>query len=195
MAAYPYMVQTAFNVLQTIFDEWHVAPYRWMRERDLQAEIGGRLNTIFSMQGLGTVKGNYKWVAPGFEPEQEWNRVSYEPYVGYEYEPGKRTHCHPDIVIWKDREGSEPIPEGQLWPILWACELKYGSPDDGSGDIKKLTTLIEQEYVQFGCCVKVQFVTSPAPVGYKWVYTSLGRQLWSADVWMPRQEGGPDASS
>ena len=107
-----------------------------MKERDIQAEIGGHLIQIFMLQGLGTVTGTHKWVASGFNEKQSWSRVSYEPYVYYEYEKGKSSYCHPDIVIWDDLKPGETPLKDQLWPILWVCELKYGSPDDGSYNVK-----------------------------------------------------------
>ncbi len=186
MAAYPYMVQTALYVLEDVFKLWHKEPYRWMKERDLQAEIGGRLNQIFSLQGLGTVEGKLKWVASGFKADQSWSRVSYEPYVYYEYEKGKFSYCHPDIVIWDYLETGESPPEHQLWPILWACELKYGSPNDGSDDIKKLKKLIQQKKIKFGCAVRVHFTKGRKGIGIKWSDAGHGRHLWVCDVSMPK---------
>jgi hypothetical protein len=185
MAAYPYMVQTALNVLISIFEQWHKEPYRWIKERDLQSEIGSRLNQIFALQGLGTIKGDYKWADSGFDREQSWSRVSYEPYVNYEYEEGKSARCHPDIVIWDDLKEGEDPPGGQLWPILWACELKYRSADDGSTDVAKLENLIKQHKIKFGCSVRVHFVKDPDGVGVKWTGTDHGRHLWACDVAMP----------
>jgi hypothetical protein len=187
MASYPYMVQTAWYVLDHVFKEWQKQPYRWMRERDLQAEIGGRLNQIFFLQGFGSVEGEYKWAAPGFSTHQIWSRVSYEPYIYYEYEEGKSTYCYPDIVIWKDSDTKELPPEGQLWPILWACELKYGSPDDGSDDTKKLVRLIQQQKIDFGCSVRVHFVRNEE-VGINWNHAESGRNLWVCDVTMPQEK-------
>ena len=190
MASYPYMVKTAWNVLETVVAQWHNEPYRWMRERDLQAEIGGRLNQIFSLQGLGTVTGEHKWVTPGFDRRQSWSRVSYEPYIYYEYEPGSSSNCHPDIVIWDDLGEGEVIPDAQLWPILWACELKYGSPSDGSDDVEKLRKLINQKKIQYGCSVRVKYVKDHGGVGLKWrtAGTELGQYLWVCDVSMPVSE-------
>ncbi len=105
----PYMVETAWKVLSAVFAQWYREPYRWTYEADLQAEIGGRLNQVFSFQGLGTVEGDYKWAASGFDREQTWSRVSYGTYVGYEYEPGNNAYYRPDIVIW-DQKGE--IPDG-----------------------------------------------------------------------------------
>ena len=185
MAAYPFMVQTALNVLTGVFEQWHEEPYRWMKERDLQSEIGGRLNQIFTLQGLGSIRGNYKWAAPGFGKEQTWSRVSYEPYVYYEYEEGKSSYCYPDIVIWDDLEKGQTPQEGQLWPILWACELKYGSLDDGSADVNKLKCLLKQEKIKFGCSVRIHYAKDPSGVGVKWSGTEHGRHLWICDIKVP----------
>jgi hypothetical protein len=51
--------------------------------------------------------------------------------------------------------------------------------------MRKLAALIEQRRVEFGCAVRVQFVTSPTSVGFKWQETPYRRNLWSVDVWMP----------
>ena len=185
MAAYPYMVQTASNVLTAIFKEWQQWPYRWIKERDLLAEIGGRLNSIFSQQGLGEIASDYKWVAPGFDSQQTWSRVSFEPYVQYEYEERKSSYLFPDIVIWDDLEPETVIPQGQLWPILWACELKYGSRDDGSSDVEKLNKLLEQGRIKFGCAVRVHFEPAPSGIGVAWSGNDKGRHLWICDVRMP----------
>jgi len=188
MATYPFMVQTAYNVLSSVFEQWHKQPYRWMKERDLQSEIGGRLMQIFTLQGLGDIQGIHKWKAPGFDDKQVWSRISYEPYVAYEYDNGKTSYCYPDIVIWDSREKNDVIPDGQLWPILWACELKYGSSDDGNYDVKKLTSLIDQGKIKFGCSVRVHFVKDPSGVGIKWKTSTHGHYLWECDVRMPEGE-------
>lgn len=190
MATYPYMVQAAWNVLHAVFDQWYREPYRWTYETDLQAEIGGRLNQVFSLQGLGTVEGDYKWAAPGFDRKQQWSRVSYGTYISCEYEPGKSSHYHPDLVIWDELGQDGEIPDGQLWPVLWACELKYDSPDDGSSDVEKLCQLIDQKKITYGCSVQVQHSKDPAGVGgEKWSYPDdkhkRGLFLQVCDVTMP----------
>lgn len=186
------MVQAAYNVLDEVFEQWQKEPYRWMYEADLQAEIGGRLNQIFTLQGLGNITGEYKW-ALGKDKEKKhiWNRVSYRPYVYYEYEKGKESYCFPDIVIWADKG---KIPKNQLWPILWACELKYGSSDDGSDDVVKLNKLITQGLIKFGCSVRIHYTTSSTSKAVNWRNIKKdddgnpidGRYLWICDVNKPK---------
>jgi len=188
MASYPFMVQTAYNVLNDVFKQWHNEPYRWNKEVDLQAEIGGRLNQIFMLQGLGTIKGQHKWVASGFDEKQSWSRVSFEPYVTYEYEKDKTSYIFPDIVIWKDLKSGENVPDGQLWSILWACELKYGSSDPGRDDVDKLKLLIEQNKIDFGCSIRVHFINTPSGIGIKWSGAGKGHHLWICDVSMPTNQ-------
>ncbi len=177
------MVQTAWNVLEDVLKLWQKEPYRWMKERDLQAEIGGRLNQIFALQGLDVVVGKYKWAVQGFD-NQSWSRVAYEPYVGYEYEKGKYSYCYPDIVIWDYLEPGEKVPENQLWPILWACELKYGSSDDGSGDVEKLKKLLKQQLIKFGCAIRVHF-KKKLGIGIEWNKVEDRRHLWICEVSAP----------
>ena len=188
MATYPYMVQAAYNILAAVFEQWQREPYRWMRERDIQAEIGGRLTQIFTLQGLGSIKGDYGWTASGFNREQIWSRVSYEPYVSYEYK-GEASWCYPDIVIWDDISPNDPSPkyeEGESWPILWACELKYGSGDDGKWDIEKLGLLLDQGKIKFGCVVRIHFIHTPKGIGVEWDNTRHGRHLWICDASVPQ---------
>jgi len=179
------MVQTASNVLTEVFKQWHKEPYRWMKERDIQAEFGGRLTQIFELQGLGIITGDHKWVAPGFSKRQSWSRVSYEPYVYYEYEPGESSYCYPDIVIWDDLKPGEIIPEHQLWPILWACELKYGSSNEGAWDVEKLHLLIDQQKIKFGCAIRMHYSEADCGDEIIWKDTPNNRYLWSCDVNVP----------
>jgi len=190
MASYPYMVQTANNVLAAVIKQWQSEPYRWMREHDIQAEIGGRLSQVFMLQGLGSVEGEYGWVAPGIKSEeklQSWSRVSYEPYVPYLYE-GKKTPCYPDIVIWNDLPPNTATPnykKGEPWPILWACEIKYGSGDDGKWDVEKLTLLLDQKRIEFGCALRINYILDPKGIGVKWDPSPHGQHLWICDVSFP----------
>jgi hypothetical protein len=101
------------------------------------------------------------------------------------WHPTLRSHCHPDVVIWKDLNTDEKPPENQIWPILWACELKYCSPDNGAGDVKKLINLILQGRIEFGCSIRVHFARDPHGIGINWQGTEHGRQLWICDVSMP----------
>ena len=190
MAAYPYMVQSALNVLYAVFDQWQREPYRWIQERDIQAEIGGRLNQIFTLQGIGSVKGVYGWVSPGFDKEQTWSRVSFEPYVAFVHK-GEQYRVRPDIVIWDDLKSNECPPkydEGEFWPILWACEIKYGSGDDGSWDVVKLSMLLDYKKIKFGCAIRIHFVRDPKGVGINWGSNKHGIHLCICDISVPKKK-------
>jgi hypothetical protein len=170
-------------------EQWQGKPFLWARERDLQAEIGGRLTQVFSLQGLGTITGPYGHGLKGYVKEQTWSRVAFEPYVPYVYK-GKTERCHPDIVIWDDLNGREApnYSAGETWPIVWACELKYGSRDNGEWDLEKLRLLIDQKRIRYGCCVNVEFSRAVTGDGITWEQTDMGRFLWLCQVRSPPLE-------
>ena len=77
-----------------------------------------------------------------------------------------------------------------MWPILWACELKYDSQYDGSDDVQKLCQLIDQKKIRYGCSVRVRHTRDPDRVGgEKWSYPAgehnRGVFLQVCDVTMP----------
>ncbi len=190
MASYPYMVQAAHNVIRAVIGEWHRQPFLWSRERDIQAEIGSRLSTIFSLQGLGTVSGDYGPIPTGWKPNQTWSRVAYEPYVRLVVD-GRKSYCHPDIVIWHDSESTSRKPDyenGVGWPILWACEIKYGSGDDGTYDERKLGLMVDQGTVDYACAVRVHFVQSPTAQSVNWNTNGRGHRFWTCDIYAPKSE-------
>ena len=189
MAAYPFMIQTAWNVLRPVLDQWQNEPFRWARERGLQAEIGGRLNQVFSLQGLGTVTGSYGHLLPEYpEDIQSWARVAYEPRVPYKFNEGKY-NCFPDIVIWDDFDGIPDYLNDEIWPIAWACELKYGSNNYGEWDMEKLRLLIDQKKVTYGCSVNVQFSRTAKGIGVAWkTHEEFGHKLWQCLVQSPPLE-------
>ena len=191
MSAYPYLVQTAYNVINAVLAEWQEQPYRWLKERDLQAEISGRLSQIFNLQGKGTLQGKHRWI----ESEQTWSRVSCEPYVGYVYY-SKRSRCYPDIVIWKDIDSKkQPTDETSTgWPILWACELKYGSSNKGEWDREKLRLLLEQDKIEYGCSINIHFEKSSTSITLSWekelVKGKQPNRLWVCDITLPKTSSG-----
>lgn len=194
MASYPYLVQTAWWTLRGVLEQWQQEPFRWARERDLQAEIGGRLNQVFSLLGLGTITGPYGHGLPEYPDVQKWARVAFEPYVPY-FSNSQKARCHPDIVIWDDLNGRK-VPNyenGEIWPIAWACELKYGSRDKGGRDLTKLHLLIEQQQIRHGCLVNVEFPRAADGSGITWEKTDKGRFLWLCQVRSPPLE--PTAAS
>ena len=150
---------TAKNVITAVMKQWQKEPFRWSRELDIQAEIGGRLSRVLELQGFGSVHGSYGHGRPDFPDHQTWARVAYESYVPYTDVMGKLHRCHPDIVVWDDLTGDiEPdYPKGEVWPIAWACEIKYGSSDSGDRDKQKLAVLLAQGRIRRGCFLEVHF--------------------------------------
>jgi len=186
MSAYPFLVQTAWNTLGELLRQWQDAPFRWSTEIDIQAELGGRISQVLSLQGLGTVKGSYGHGLPTFSEQQIWNRVGYEPTVHYE-ENGNRHFCRPDVVIWDDPlSDSNEADGGSKWPIAWACELKYGSRDSGEWDTDKLRRLLELNRINFGCSINIHYRQSSSGVTVDWRQTGRGTKLWVCDVWAPQ---------
>jgi hypothetical protein len=186
MAAYPFLVQSAWHVLQAICIEWQKDPFRWINERSIQAEIGGRLNQIFSLQGFGKIEGQYKWASPGFPKEnRSWDRVSYEPPV---YFLDETNPCYPDIVIWDNDDQDQDSQKEQLWSILWACEIKYGAKVEGKADFRKLTRLLDQGVIKYGCSFNVHHSFDPTDIAVKWSNNQKGHHLWVCDVRMPQNQ-------
>lgn len=70
----------AWWTLRAVLNQWQREPFRWARERDIQAELGGRLNQVFSLQGLGTITGSYGHGLSDYDDQQTWARVSFKPY-------------------------------------------------------------------------------------------------------------------
>lgn len=186
MASYPYLVQAAWYTLSAVLADWQKQPFRWERERDLQAEIGGRLNQVLSLQGLGSVTGPYGHGLADFPEEQTWARVAYEPCVAYDDpETNKPSWCYPDIVLW-DNVNSAPNNEARrVWPIAWACEIKYRSADAGEWDRRKLQLLRSQGRITFGCTVDVQLSRTTSGVGVEWNKIADGHFLWHCRVKAP----------
>ena len=150
--SYPYLVNSAWYVVENLIQDWQKQPYRWDKEIDIHTELAGRLSNLCELVGRGVVEGTYKDVIPGFEP-QLWSRVACEPYVSYMYE-NKLCRCHPDIVIWDDLANPESPPEEANWPILWACEIKYTNKEPGDWDLEKLQYLVRQNHIKHGCWLR-----------------------------------------
>ena len=188
MASYPYLVQTAWYVIEAFIADWQREPYLWAREIDAQAEIASRLMNIYKLVGSDTLLGNYKGAPEGFEHNQRWSRVTCEPYVYYTYSDGKQYRCHPDIIVWDEINDPNSPPdqcEGKNWPILWACEIKYDVADPDTWDIKKLRYLIQQDHIKFGCWLKFKRMHATTGNGIKWDKDQAGARLWECNVSLP----------
>jgi hypothetical protein len=158
MAAYPALVQTAWDIVETFLKQWTREPYRWNNEIDAQVAIAGRLTAACDLIGRGTLLGGYQNLLP--PRPQVWSRVSCEPKVYYKNADDERRHCFPDIVIWDDIPDPEHPPDADghgFWPILWACEIKYiQSEDAGVWDLEKMQYLVKQERARYGCWVHMR---------------------------------------
>lgn len=189
MAAYPYLVQMAWGVVEKFVKDWQAQPYRWDQEIDVQAEISSRLSTAYGIIGKDTVEGNYKGAVPGFEHDQTWNRVCCEQKVNYEDENGKRHHCFPDIIVWDDIDDPDSPPDN--WPVLWACEIKVNfggekGPDQVSWDIEKLTYLVERGIVQYACWLNLLRERDKSGDGVSWRKTiKKDKRLWECTARLP----------
>lgn len=189
MATYPFLVQTAWNTLGELLRQWQREPFLWAREIHIQAELGGRLSQVLSLQGMGTLTGSYGHGLRHFDERQTWSRVGYQPNIPYRY-GDKLLRCHPDVVIWDDVDelGKPPSPDyasGHTWPIAWACELKYGSADSGEWDAEKLKLLLADGRIKFGCAVNVHFSPSADGIHIEWERTSPNSRLWICNVRTP----------
>ena len=157
-------------------------PYLWNKEIDVQVELAGRLSSVLKMLGRGTMEAHYEYGPEKFYNQQVWARVTCEPSVLTEYE-GKRTVYYPDIVIWDEVDPKDP-PDSHdddgVFPILWACELKYRSGNAIHGDIDKLKGLIEEGTVKFGCILSLEQVHGTTESGAVW--TDTDSRLWTCEA-------------
>jgi len=190
MSYYPYLVQTGWNVVERFLLDWQRQPYRWEHEIDVNAEIFSRLSTIYRLIGKDTIVGNYPNAVLGFEHKQEWSRAACQPCVSYTYSDKSKCHCYPDIVIWDDIEdpNSPPDLHGDNWPILWACEIKYGQQTPSDWDLKKLRYLISQKHIKYGCWLKMSLVRADYGSGLEWDRDQEEAKLWICEARLPSQK-------
>lgn len=182
---YPLLVNVAWRATEQLVVEWQAKPYKWEREADLQAELVGRLRQVFGILGDQEILGNYGDALPGYEKRQWWSRVAAEPHVPLKVH-GQMRRCHPDVVIWDDIPESNSPPEE--WPILWACEIKYGFHTPSSGDMDKLQMLIEQEKARFGCWLDVRFARPKGHESLTWHRSDLDARLWRCVAYIPQTQ-------
>ena len=134
MANYPYLVNIAWNTVDTFIEEWQHEPYRWDTEKDIQVELASRLSSVYKIIGYGTLMGNYPNAILGFESSQKGNRVGCEHTISYTYE-NKPKNCYPDIIVWDDIDNPNSPPAD--WPILWVCEIKHNRKKEDDWDEKR----------------------------------------------------------
>ena len=188
MSSYPYMVQTAWDAVHSMIEQWQHNPYQWSKERDVQVELASRLKKVYELTGYSSILGNYPKAIRGFENNQLWARVSCEPSISYIYKDGKKYKCYPDVVIWDDikNPNSPPDSEGDKnWPILWACEIKYDTSTNSSWDLEKMSYLVDQKIVKFGCWLKIESRRTKKGDGINWENKKSGARLWVCQVNLP----------
>lgn len=191
MAHYPHIVQTAWHVIEQLVIDWTKNPHYWEREVDLQSELKSRLSTIFSLTGFGEVISQEKSAVPssGFLTYR-YSRVACEPSINYKYTDGKEYRVMPDIVVWD--ELPEPLNEPDVWPILWACEIKYKSYSSSDWDIEKLGYLLDQNRIGFGCWLVFRIDDTLDKPSVVWEKKNHGTRLWICTVLAPSTSGTLD---
>ena len=190
MAGYPYLVQTAWYVIEQFIDDWQREPYRWYQEIDIQTEISNRLKQIYQLIGEDSIlmKSHYK--VQGLTDIQKFSRVTCQTYVSYTDSDGKDFSCVPDIIVWDEVDDLEKYPEGisSSWPILWACEIKYSGVKHGDWDQEKLRYLVEQSRAKFGCWLQFYLERSNYGDGIKWKKAGKDPKIWIGEIRLPAEE-------
>ena len=94
---YPFLVDVAWGIVETLVTDWQETPYMWANEADLHVELASRLQRTYTALGWGEIQGRYDdWME---DVENTYSaRVSSAPTIHYDYE-GERSHCKPDIVV------------------------------------------------------------------------------------------------
>jgi hypothetical protein len=186
--AYDKLTQIAWNVLDQFLLDWQAEPFRWDRERDVQVEIASRLSQVYRLIGEHTLLGRY----PGFKiaQAQRWSRVSCEPKILYTFSDGKQYRCHPDIVIWDGIKDADAPPDAngdRNWPMLWACEIKYGHEEPDDWDIQKLRYLVSLQDggIRNGCWLRMLRTPAESGSGIQCRRDELDGRLWVYDVRLP----------
>ena len=147
------LIEVAWDVLETLLREWQRQPFFCDREIDVQAALAARRSAAFSLLGKGTVTGVYEGAPPGYRQLQQYSRVACEPPLSLPRPYAPLAKCLPDIVIWKDVEDPMRPPHPYSWPLLWACELKYGAGKLTDWDESKMKALLAAGSVDEACVV------------------------------------------
>jgi len=187
MAQYPFLVQTAWDVVETYLRDWQSNPYSWYQEIDIKNDLSNRLQTIYRLIGEDLVSAKCQYMVEGLDEIQKFSRVTCDPYVSYLYSDGKKYYCHPDIVVWDDVTELEKYPDGigNEWPILWACEIKYPPGKEEDWDQEKLRYLVSQKRAQFGCWLKIYLERAKSGNGIYWEKDKEDSRIWIAEVRLP----------
>ena len=177
ITAYPILTEIAWHVLDRFLLDWQAEPFRWDREIDVQVEVANRLSL-----GFGTSEQTPWWrpTRTSRPSRSSDGHGSCEPRLTYTYSDGKQYRCHPDIVIWDDIKNPSVPPDAtgeRNWPMLWACEIKYGQQKPTDWDIEKLRYLM---------ALRVGSATvAKAGSGIVCQRDQVDGRLWVYDVMLP----------
>jgi len=188
MAAYPYLVQIAWDAVNKFIEDWQCEPYRWPRERDVQTELASRLRSVYRIIGRDTIVGNYSDALAGFEGNQKWNRVCCEHTISYTYKDGKKYRCYPDIIIWDDIENPDSPPDADgisNWPVLWLCEVKLEEKEKENWDVEKMRYVLTQGDAKYACWLNFSIKRAEAGNGVTWENPLKNNRLWLCGVMLP----------
>jgi len=188
MAAYPYLVQIAWDTIGKFLRDWQCEPYRWSTEIDIQTEIARRICSVYQIIGSDTVIGNYEGAVPGFERNQKWNRVCCEPTILYKYTDGKIYKCKPDIVVWDNIANPDSPPDAtgnSNWPMLWLCEIKFEGKKEENWDIEKMTYLLTQNDAKYACWLNLFRKRADKGNGIIWEKSIESERLWICTAMLP----------
>lgn len=170
MSRRPQIVEESEKIIETFINKWQINPYLWMTEIDVQAEIATRIRSFLQLRGIDKVLGNYSDAVSGFEGRQLWSLVTCEPTITYKYKNEQESDCRPDIVIWDKNVDSDnpPDKESGNWPILWACEIKFGRRQNTKWDLEKLRYMISQKVIAYGCSLNISLNRANHGNGISW---------------------------
>jgi hypothetical protein len=188
MAQYPHLVQLAWDTVDKLVLDWAKNPHYWEQEIDIQAELRSRLALAYSILGVDEVIAvESDSVDKSLEVSYRYSRVACEPSIRYKYKDGRTYRVKPDVVIWDDLPDPRKFPSGngEMWPILWACEIKYINAEPTEWDIEKLGYLLDQERIRFGCWLTFVLDSTLKKPLVKWDKVSHGARLWKCAAKAP----------
>ena len=158
MAAYPYLVQTCWDVTNELIRQWQDRPHLWERERDIQTELAARLQNVARLLGRDTVTHAGRSLV----------RVTCEPPIYYQFTDGKEYRCYPDVTMRNDSFE----PDMNSPPYLWICEIKYDPYQPSQWDVDKLRFLVEQGHSLYGCWLNLSRQHAVTGNGIEWERSS-----------------------
>lgn len=147
---YPKLVNMAWEVIDDFVKEWQANPFLCEWEADYQVAIASRLISALKRVNEDVVLGNYPTSLEEYSHLQRWCRVSCEPMVSRLLNGTKR-RIHPDIVMWDSISNPDAPPD--VWPMLFACEIKVNSEGGLKNDIDRLKALVSAGHLEYGCVI------------------------------------------